>query len=320
MSLLLLITAMVILPTACTRNSASTSVSSPDPQPATVIPYPNPYPAAYPYPDTAQPAPEATSYPAPSISSLVVPTSIPTLVPTPSPMPSNLISQTKLFCSSLGDFLKCEDTILRISFEYPATWGEAEGVLLAGDTGFSYRYVFSELASQLTMTVATGGLSHDFTMGRGGMWTDFAGYGGASSRNPCQSGSGTPPICDVIKPQVAMFMLFPQAKYICDPGPGSFDVPLAFIDIDLPDNPTINGFRFVSPVLSEQETEMFRNRTQEILGTLKAGESKCDSASQTVFDDSVKALIERMKSGLIDADTQANIDQLRHIAQSIDIE
>jgi hypothetical protein len=102
----------------------------------------------------------------------------PSSTPYPSPKQSELISKRKLNCSSLGIFKKCVDDVLNIEFEYPTTWGEIEAALRTGGyTGYAYDYFFGGKTIGETEPLVAGGRSIDFSEGRGGMSTDFAGYG-----------------------------------------------------------------------------------------------------------------------------------------------
>ena len=89
-----------------------------------------------------------------------------------------LISRGILNCSPLGAFTKCMDDVLNIEFEYPTTWGEIEAVLRTGGySGYAYDYFFGGKTIAETEPLVAGGRSKDFSEGRGGMSTDFAGYG-----------------------------------------------------------------------------------------------------------------------------------------------
>jgi len=308
----------VILATACNR--AATPAGSPTVVETAALlftvtahPYPiatsasaigTPYPGAI---STVQPAP--TSPPLPTLTPL----------PPPSPIPPNIISRVKLNCTPQATFAKCSDDTLKTVFEYPAVWGEIEAILrTGGDTGYAYSYAFSALSSEQASLIQAGGRSKDFAEGRGGMVTDFLGYGDSSSQSRCASMKDFIPICEEIKSNVVLFMDFPEAKHICDPSPGVLYSPIAIIEINLPDNPTINGFRFVSPFLSESMAEELNAGVRDILGYAPdTGPTKCGSSSQTEFDGRVKELVEGIRANSVDSDTSENINTFKHIAESV---
>jgi hypothetical protein len=205
-----------------------------------------------------------------------------------------------------------------IEFEYPAIWGEIEAILRTGDTGFAYDYTISALSPEQAPLILAGGRSRDFTEGRGGMITDFMGFGDGLSQNRCASARDLIPICEEIQPNVVLLMDFPKAKHICDPTPGVLYSPIAIIEINLPDNAWINGFRFVSPFLSELLAGDLRADMRDVLGfTPDSGSTRCDSASQTEFDSRVRGLIEGIEAKSVDSGTNENINTFRHIAESV---
>jgi hypothetical protein len=114
-------------------------------------------------------------------------------------------------------------------------------------------------------------------------------------------------------------MHFPNAQFICNPAPGRIPYPIAIIEINLPDNPLINGFVFVSPFLSEELTEDLKSDKRDILGYAPPTvvPTKCDSASQAEFDDEINDLIESIITGSVDDETKGNIQQLEYIAASV---
>lgn len=57
-----------------------------------------------------------------------------------------------------------------IEFDYPSSWGEVSMVFEDGNTGKLFRGSFSNAY------VVFGGMTKDYEQGRGGMFTDFAGY------------------------------------------------------------------------------------------------------------------------------------------------
>jgi hypothetical protein len=83
-------------------------------------------------------------------------------------------------CIALGDYVQCEDSTLGLEFEYPIQWGDIEATLKQGDTGLEYFYRFTTPPQESGYLLRAGGISRDFTWGRGGTYTDFSGFGGQS--------------------------------------------------------------------------------------------------------------------------------------------
>ena len=278
---------------------------------------------AYPGPNLAATSVPAvnTAYPGPTNSSQPTPTNLPlnssTPYPTPSAIPLNIISQVVLNCTPQDGFAECYDETLRIEFEYPIDWDEIEATLRTGDTGYAYDYAFSSISPEMAFLLMAGGRSEDFTEGRGGILTDFNGYDDLS-QGGCASIREDYPICEEIQPNVVLFMKFPEAKNICDLVPGVLFSPLAIVEINLPANPTINGFRFISPFLSPLLVEALNTDIRDILGyTPETGATTCDSASQVEFDGRIAELVKNIKANMVDSDTTENVDSIRHIAESI---
>jgi hypothetical protein len=178
--------------------------------------------------------------------------------------------------------------------------------------------MFSDVSSEQGFITTAGGRSADFTEGRGGRLTVVRGYGDDLTQGGCAAISEDYPICEEVQPNVVLFMMFPEAKSICDLAPSVLFSPLAIVEINLPTNPTINGFRFISPFLSQNLAEELNAVMRDTLGyALETGATKCDSASQAAFDGRIAELVERIKANLVDRDTNENIDSIRHIAESI---
>jgi hypothetical protein len=279
-----------------------------DPYPVETLPqlFNTPYPEPV---NTRQSPP--TTFPLPTSTRIVPPSPVP-LVPT-------IISDVRLECLHQNTFAKCSDDTLGIEFEYPVSWGAIEAVLRTSifGTGYAYEYYFIGTSSEILSAIKAGGRSKDFGEARGGMFTDFRGYGDESYQNRYDNIKA--PICRGIQPNVILTMNFPQARYICDSGPGSISTPRALIEINLPENPLINGFVFISPFLSAQLTEKLNEDKLDILGysprTTVA--TKCDSASRAEFDNKINELIENIKVGSVDTDTNNNIQQLEYVAVSV---
>jgi hypothetical protein len=275
---------------------------------STVLPYP--LATSNPTIDTPYPVPNST-LPSTPVSTFIPP-------PSPSPIPPNIISKVQLICTPQSDFAKCTDHTLKVEFEYPAIWGNIEAVLRTGDTGYAYSYTFDALSVEQASVILAGGRSKDFSEGRGGMITDFKGFGDNSSQTRCASVREFIPICHEIKLNVVLLLDFPEARSICDPVPGTLYSPIAILDINLPTNPVINGFRFVSPFLSGHSLEKLNADLRETLGyALETGPTSCDDSSRAEFDRRINDLIEKIMAGTVDQGTSDNIATIEHIAQSI---
>ena len=285
----------------------------------TVIPYP--YPVEIPPQSfiTPYPGPIPTRQPPPT--TLPLPTATRIMPPSPVPIVPTIISRTRLDCVHQDTFAKCSDDTLCIEFEYPVSWGAIEAVLRTSifGTGYAYEYHFIGTSSEHLHPITVGGRSKDFGEARGGMFTDFRGYGDESYLDRCDNFKNFSPVCREIQPNVILIMIFPQARYICDPGPGSFSTPLAFIEINLPEDPLINGFVFISPFLSAQQQELLYGDMRDILGYSRETlvPNKCDEANQVEFDNKINELVESISAGSVDTDTNNNIQQLEHVAASV---
>jgi hypothetical protein len=249
-----------------------------------------------------------------------------TITPTPTPHPLHqpeLISSEKLECSSLGAFTKCIDDVLAIEFEYPTAWGEIEAELRTGGySGYAYDYYFGGKTIAESEPLVAGGRSKDFSEGRGGVSTDFAGYGDKGlqfKKGACDSNwKDSFPICQTVTNDVAWMIQFPNARYICNSAPGFYTKPVFRIEINLPNNPTINGFIFEAPSFSEQFSNEVKNDLYPLLGLgLDMVPTKCSEADQKAFDAKLKILLENISTKAIDGETQRKLDELMHLVNSI---
>jgi hypothetical protein len=261
------------------------------------------------------------------LTSTHYPTSTLTLVPSSTPGPlvhqPELISRKKLDCSSLGTFTKCIDDVLNIEFEYPTLWGEIEAELRTGGyTGYAYDYYYGGKTISETEPLVAGGRSMDFSEGRGGMSTDFAGYGKTGLQfktNACASEwTDLFPVCQEVTTGIAWMIRFPNAKYICNSSPGFYTTPVFRIEVDLPNNPKINGFVFEAPLFSEQFDDEVKSELYPLLGLdSDMIPTKCGEINQQAFDSRLKTFIERITNKSTDSETLRNFDELTHLATSI---
>ena len=237
-------------------------------------------------------------------------TSTPTSTP-PIPLVS-LLRQTG------GVYSTWQDDILDIRFEIPLQWGSIEARILPGERGLAYIYSFPDMQESQPKALAAGGISTDYLMGRGGTWSDFRGYGQSDENRMCAASYRSPAICKQVQPGVAFSIDFPDAQYICEPGPGSIGAPLAFVEISLPDNPHINGFVFVSEFLSPELADEIASARRYFLGNQGVSPAeKCDPESQAAFDEWMAGFARRIESGDVDQETALSLSRLEHLAHSI---
>jgi hypothetical protein len=246
----------------------------------------------------------------------------PTLTPQLLPGQAEIIFREKLTCLTLGDFIKCVDRTLNLEFEYPTSWGEVEAVLRTGDyTGFAYDYFFAGKTISESEPLVAGGRSQDFSEGRGAMPTDFAGYGeaGLQYRQICDpSRSDLFPICQEAKPEIAWMILFPNANYLCDGYPSRRVQPVFRIEINLPDNPRINGFVIEAPFLSDEFITKMENELYSLIGFGEEGlAAKCGQEDQQAFDTLLLEFLEEINTRTMDDEINSNLDQLHHLVNSI---
>ena len=270
--------------------------------------------------------------PATSLSTLPVASNTPVSTSTFTPSPTatseplihqpELISERKLNCSALGDFAKCIDNVLNIEFEHPAAWGEIEAVLRTGGySGYAYDYFFGGETIAETEPLVAGGRSRDFSEGRGGMSIDFAGYGdtGMQVKESCDPNwQDLFPICHEVASDVTWMIRFPSARYICESAPGFYTTPMFRIEVNLPNNPTIHGFVFEAPFFSEQ----FSNEVESDLYPLLGLDSdivphKCSAVDRQAFDAQRSFMIEKITTKKVDSETQRKLEELIHLATSI---
>lgn len=264
--------------------------------------------------------PTATLLPLPTIT----PSPTLTLTPEGTPLPLTVLSVERLACTPAGDYLRCYDAVLQLSFEVPRGWGEIEATLRTGGyLGYAYQYDFPEPGPDLPGWVEIGGRSRDFSEGRGGMFTDFHGYDapGVTSSNRCglDDVGGRFAHCQPVSAQVVVLLAVPQASDYCpQPGPGGITQPLAFVEINLPENPTINGFTIVLPALSAVGEAQFAAALRDTLGEVVGGApTNCDAATQQAFDARMAQLTTAILVGELDDETTRRWADVLHLAESV---
>lgn len=313
-SLLALLAAIALA--ACNRAAPTPSTDNTPIQTAVVAAYPYQAATSAPQKATAYPEPDAIAQPTQTASS---PSPTPYLPPTL--IPPIIISQTVLNCAAQNGLVKCYDETLQIEFERPAVWGEIGAVLReGGDAGYAYDYSFTGQAFAGGFPLMAGGRSKDFGEGRGGMYTDFLGYGdNYSAQNRCSDMRAYTPICEEIQTDVALLMKFPDARSICESVPGVLFTPIILLEINLPADATISGFVFVTPFLSEAETDDLVADMRDILGydPETGGAAMCGDADQETFDRRMAELTQRVRIDQIDDQTKESITQIRKLGASV---
>lgn len=253
-------------------------------------------------------------------------TPVPSLPPAATETPQ-VVFDGKLTCTPAGAFTKCLDGLLRIEFEYPTAWGVLSANLRSGGTittGSAYDYLFDGQQFSDSPPLVAGGRSKVFSEGRDGITTDFSGYiaddpdWGASCDATWHKSYA---LCQNINPNITWMIYFPDAAALCDPsagGPGYTTTPYFRVEINLPDNPTINGFVVRAPFISEAFFGQIKSDLYPSIG-LKVDElpTKCDAASQKKFDEQRTVYLEQIGDNSAEAGTQKNLDELFHFINSI---
>lgn len=216
-------------------------------------------------------------------------------------------------CAAGDEYNHCRDAVLNIAFAYPPAWGEISARRFAGDTGSGYQYQFTPG----TTYPQAGGDSRDFTQARDRTLIDFAGFGPDASTAPDKYLSYGAMLTRTTPAGVLVLFAFPAAEYVCklDHGSGTVVAPLGVVAIDLPRNPKINGFVFVATILS---APLWKDLAAVLGLQDQTQAAKCqDAALRQQFDGKVAEVVAAIQAGTVDAGTQANLDQLMHLAQSI---
>ncbi len=280
--------------------------------------------APVPSSQTSSPTPSGAPVP-PAPASPTPVKAAPTLAAVP--RQPEVVSEGLLACTPLNTFARCSDDILNIEFEVPASWGAIETRLTTGGyAGLAYNYFFGGKTHAETEPLVAGGRSVDFDEGRGAMPTDFPGYDhpGFRRKSACDfSGSdwfdNSFPVCRQVTDKVAWMIRLPNAATLCEAVFGYWQTdPVFRVEVNLPDNPTINGFVFEAPFFSEQFAAQVENDLYPLLDVRRDERpSKCDDASRQAFDAKRVALIESITDRTADAETLEKVDELLHLAESI---
>jgi len=260
-----------------------------------------------PYPIFIKPTETSSpEYPSPDTATIILNSATSTVTE----FPQDVIFIEKLTCATSGDYAWCEDRTLGLEFEYPYEWGEIEAILRRGDTGQEYLYHYSLIGATDIYGHRAGGLSRDFSEGRGGSYTSFKGFG---VRNGCQYYESAF-LCEEISQEVVLVFYYPTADSICRPFDNPVFSPIALIAIDLPENPFVNGFVFAVPFLSEEFEAEIQRQANTILGD---GISNCDPTTEAEFDVWINELIASIQDGTADEVTISNLEKIYHLFYSI---
>ncbi len=193
------------------------------------------------------------------------------------------------------------DEFLGIEFSYPRTWGQINAQLeTCHYSGYQYEYVFQADA------ITTGGRSLDCSEGRSVGFTDYP-----------RMGYHDGDVCDFLGKQcveepasedfVHLTLVFPQAESICLSRYAemvSYRV-YGVMTVDLPEHPIIQGMIWLVPLLTDE-------REAELLSKVA-----CDDAAHTEYTQAITALMEEISAGRGNAETQAVVENLRYMANSV---
>lgn len=252
------------------------------------------------------------------VSVLQTPSPLPTPLAPPSPLPvptRRKPIQFNLDCTQEGQSIKCHDPILRMTFEYPSEWGEIRAMFGEGGySGYAYGYGFWNENSEQPAGIRAGGRSRDYSEGRGGMLTDYKGF--QFPNEPCLSNwpQSSTLICHEIKPDVIFEILAPTGDQMCPQGPVRVVDVTAVTKIDLPTNSKINGFLFADRFLSDELSNALRKPLEAEQGKLL---SNCTEESWAEYDRKIEEIRDMITSGNLDSESQANLNDLLDLANSI---
>ncbi len=246
----------------------------------------------------------------------------PTFNITPTFTPNPTDQKVKLNCIKNETYTRCWDETLNIQFDHPISWGEIETWMLPGFSGYRYDYFFGgETTLGEAEPLLAGGRSRNYKGRRGGMPTDFSGFSSTDER--CNEVKEQYPICQVIKPDVVWMMRFPSAEDFCyriaeDVVNQTKWQPIVRIEVNLPNNPIIQGFMFESPFLSIQLLEQLNADLLSLIGLGSATSTRdCSASNMQSFGTHVQAYIEQVKAKDLDKTALQNMDELLHLANSI---
>lgn len=227
----------------------------------------------------------------------------------------NTIENRYLSCVPRQQTYACTDTLLGIAFHYPLAWGKTTSTLMTSTVPSDYDNIYRVTFAQAP-EVTTGGVGkiNDLNAQRLGLkrgdW-EFAG-GAMAWSNLCEHPQEY--VCFQTPPNMLLWLHVLDADTVCA-GPGmEYDYPgKAYLMIDLPHAP-VGGFVIVSPFVSRPALQALEAISKP--NEIKRG-TQCDDATRAAYDAKRDALVEAIRNGTADAETQRNVDALRMIAESI---
>jgi hypothetical protein len=122
-------------------------------------------------------------------------------------------------------------------------------------------------------------------------------------------------VCKAIQEKVVMELDFPSGEEICMPGPGSLYRPVGLVRIDLPDNPYINGFVFVSKLISN---EVAQRLDMLLFFDPENWETQCSQENISAYDEEVQKILAEMITGSLDEESTQHFNNLLHLANSVE--
>jgi hypothetical protein len=233
-------------------------------------------------------------------------------------VPTEGVLNSTLQCSPGGIYNHCSDKLLGIDFDISSSLGKIDTQLkMGGYCGYAYDYSFPAQATQPKTSTWAGGRSWDFSEGRGGWFTDYYGWGSSSAEVACSWYPDT--FCQIIRPEVIFKIYLPTAEDFCTSGPYSGPDAMGIVNVNLPENQAVNGFTFVSRLLSDRDQQALN----AILGYSDQGNSpQCDAEHIQQYEAKRNAILQYFREGQgmpFDRETLDNIERILQIARSIKI-
>jgi len=236
---------------------------------------------------------------------------------------SQLISQPE--CQLIGDWYRCEDLNLGISFEYSKDWGEFSAEIAPGDValqggyaGFYYYYHFP------SNRIGADGASSDFI----GHLMPYLGFFHRTPEEVCadREASASNRVfldCEVAQENVIIVAIYPAADMYCFPYAASIMEPVVEVMVDLPANTMATGFRFSGWLLSTEARTQLGDRVDKELGAHTfqplPERQNCDSESMRQLDEWIEGFIAELEAGHLDDETVQTLHAFHHLAESIRI-
>ena len=244
---------------------------------------------------------------------------IPPAERTPTPQPATSATSPKfgshlprdgveivLDCSRGAVFTQCNDSLLRIRFEYPTAWGTLKTNLSSGDAGYEYEYNVSLPGSDNFSRIA-GGISGDFTEGREGTVFDYKGW-----EIECNDYD----YCLPIRPGVVVYIV-PTITDFCEAGKTIYSWPPDFVvAIQLPQNEAIHGFAFVHGFISETTGAKLDNLIGLPDGDLFP--QSCTASNKQAYRSILQDIMSGKQTDFVDRQSVLMVQELMHLAESIE--